>query len=228
MVFKIVSFFLFALFMAVSSLAQNLEEVKIKVYDKNHQLMTHKKVKIYISQTKNGVSSDLFVKESGKESVAFEYERSKMPFLRVKCDDCLTQTFETKDYEDLAAIELEVEEIDEIAFLKNAPDKFFFKEESNEFLPISEYELETLLEVLKSTSINIKIAGHSDEMEDSATNKELSHQRALAVYNYLVQNGIDADRLTVESYGSTQPVVSDVKSNEQRGLNMRVEIMLAN
>ena len=38
---------------------------------------------------------------------------------------------------------------------------------------------------------------------------DLSNRRAKSVVDYLVKNGVDADRLTSEGFGETRPRVSD-------------------
>ena len=51
--------------------------------------------------------------------------------------------------------------------------------------------------------------------------------RALAVYNYLITNGIEADRLRHKSFGSTRPLHKiPEKTEEERNENRRVEIQI--
>jgi outer membrane protein OmpA-like peptidoglycan-associated protein len=38
---------------------------------------------------------------------------------------------------------------------------------------------------------------------------KLSNDRAKSVYNYVVQKGVDASRMTYKGYGETKPVISD-------------------
>jgi outer membrane protein OmpA-like peptidoglycan-associated protein len=51
----------------------------------------------------------------------------------------------------------------------------------------------------------------------------LSNQRAEAVKNYLVTNGVAADRLTSNGFGDTQPV-DDNNTPKGRTNNRRVEV----
>ena len=64
--------------------------------------------------------------------------------------------------------------------------------------------------------------GHTDERGDDAYNLDLSDRRAAAVVKYLVDNGVEAKRLTSQGYGETQPV--DKRQNEAAwAKNRRVE-----
>ncbi len=74
-------------------------------------------------------------------------------------------------------------------------------------------------------SLKIEIRGHTDIVGKEDYNKLLSEQRANAIKNYLVKNGIDENRITVVSYGSTKPVApNDTEVNRQ--LNRRTEFVI--
>ncbi len=71
----------------------------------------------------------------------------------------------------------------------------------------------------------IEIQGHTDERGSDSYNLDLSDRRAAAVRKYLIDAGIDADRLQSQGYGETQPI--DNKSNEQAwAKNRRVEFLI--
>ena len=62
--------------------------------------------------------------------------------------------------------------------------------------------------------------GQQINVGNPASNQTLSEQRAKAVYDYLVNHGIEASRLSYKGYGQTQPV-SDNSSPEGRRQNRR-------
>lgn len=99
-----------------------------------------------------------------------------------------------------------------------------FYTNSPEILPAAKPLLKELLNILKDyPSINIQIQGHvCCQVENE---ERLSYRRALAVYNYLIENGIDQNRLSHTGFGSTMPIYPLPEKNEQERIaNRRVEI----
>ena len=71
----------------------------------------------------------------------------------------------------------------------------------------------------------VEIQGHTDNRGSDSYNLDLSDRRAAAVKDYLVNGGVDADRLTSQGYGETQPI--DPKNNERAwAKNRRVEFLI--
>jgi outer membrane protein OmpA-like peptidoglycan-associated protein len=71
----------------------------------------------------------------------------------------------------------------------------------------------------------VEVGGHTDERGDDAYNLDLSQRRADAVVKYLVDKGIDADRLGAQGYGETMPL--DPAHNEAAWTkNRRVEFKI--
>ncbi len=76
--------------------------------------------------------------------------------------------------------------------------------------PESNVELNKLIEFLMlNPTLKIELGGHTDTRGDAAENMELSTNRAKAVYEYLIANGINADRLSYKGYGETVNIYSD-------------------
>ncbi|MGV3625844.1 MAG: putative Ig domain-containing protein [Archangium sp.] len=55
----------------------------------------------------------------------------------------------------------------------------------------------------------VRVEGHTDDRGGAAANLKLSTARAAAVREYLVKQGVAADRLTSKGFGQTQPVMSN-------------------
>lgn len=70
-----------------------------------------------------------------------------------------------------------------------------------------------------------EIAGHTDNVGSDESNRLLSERRARSVFEYLTQQGIDAERLSYKGYGKTRPVATNA-SEEGRRQNRRVECVL--
>lgn len=70
----------------------------------------------------------------------------------------------------------------------------------------------------------VQVAGHTDSVGTEEYNLGLGQRRADAVRSYLVQLGVDAARMTTQSYGESEPVASN-DTSEGRSQNRRVEIV---
>jgi outer membrane protein OmpA-like peptidoglycan-associated protein len=99
----------------------------------------------------------------------------------------------------------------------------FFETDKYDLLPESKAELGKLIAFLaKNVSMRIEIGGHTDNVGSDSHNITLSQNRAKAVYDYLVTNGISAEKLTYKGYGKTMPISSN-DTPEGRAKNRRTE-----
>lgn len=71
----------------------------------------------------------------------------------------------------------------------------------------------------------VVIEGHTDSVGSEGYNLSLSMDRADAVRNALIEQGIDGDRLTVAAMGETLPASFDA-TEEGRAQNRRVEVII--
>lgn len=105
-------------------------------------------------------------------------------------------------------------------------NNIFFDLEKYQLKTSSYPELERILEMLKDEKLKrIEISGHTDSTGPDAYNQQLSENRAKAVYNYFVANGIDQSRLTAKGFGETKPKLAN-DTRENRELNRRVEFKI--
>lgn len=72
--------------------------------------------------------------------------------------------------------------------------------------------------VVDNPDLQFEISGHTDAVGNDDYNLELSQQRALSVYNYLISHGANATQLTHVGYGSTHPVSSRHSDNRRTEL----------
>jgi outer membrane protein OmpA-like peptidoglycan-associated protein len=101
-------------------------------------------------------------------------------------------------------------------------------------LPESRPILEDLLRALKENpEVAIEIQGHvcctgpnEDGLDLDLGTYDLSVQRARAIYNYLVQNGIDSQRLQYKGLGGRYKIFPYELTEEERSKNRRVEIKI--
>lgn len=120
-----------------------------------------------------------------------------------------------------------VKVLDKITF-----ENIYFFTDSDQFRPESKDDLLKLLKMMRDhPDLYIEIQGH---MNFPATRKatkmqqmynyNLSHKRAKAVYQYLVDNGIDRKRLTYKGMSNFRMVYPIPKTAEQEDMNKRVEV----
>lgn len=79
----------------------------------------------------------------------------------------------------------------------------------------------------ENSKVNVAIHGHTDTAGDAAANMTLSNDRAKAVYDFLIQSGISAGRLSYKGFGQTKPV-ADNNSELGRSKNRRTEFVILN
>ena len=66
------------------------------------------------------------------------------------------------------------------------------------------------------------LEGHTDSTGNANYNQKLSERRANSVKNVLVNQGLEADRITTVGYGETQPVATKA-TKEGRAQNRIVD-----
>jgi len=71
----------------------------------------------------------------------------------------------------------------------------------------------------------VLVEGHTDNTGTDAYNLSLSERRAESVRSFLIQNGINGQRVLARGYGTSYPIAgNDTASGRQ--LNRRVEIVI--
>ena len=84
--------------------------------------------------------------------------------------------------------------------------------------------LQAITAILKEyPSANFSLEGHTDS--DGNANQKLSEDRAAAVKNYLIENGIASSRLASAGYGESKPIDTN-KTKAGKANNRRVEVKL--
>ena len=77
---------------------------------------------------------------------------------------------------------------------------------SFELLPESKLALDTLVQILQmNPTITIELMSHTDYVGSDQYNFDLSQKRAQSVVDYLIEKGINPQRLVAKGYGETWP-----------------------
>ena len=105
-------------------------------------------------------------------------------------------------------------------------DNIQFEPDSDILLPSEKKKLEKIGEILKEFSNDLLITGHCADRGTVASQQKLSEQRAEAVAEFLVNNGIrDQYHVFTQGKGATEPVASNA-TEAGRVKNRRVEITI--
>lgn len=172
------------------------------------------------SSSNEGQASQRRVDVYFEPVVVFNVSDSKLETPVLK--DTIKQTSVKKNIEQLKA----GESVD-LEGLSFEPGKHLILKES---VPV----LQKLLQTLKDNpNLKIEIQGHvcctvngADGMDLDTREMKLSENRAKAIYDYLVNKGIDSGRLTYKGFGRTRPRVDIETTAAEEQANRRVEILI--
>lgn len=94
---------------------------------------------------------------------------------------------------------------------------------------IQEKYLEELRDIVaflqQHPSLQIAVSGHTDSIGNSESNQRLSEERAKAVADYFIQNGINEECVTYTGCGDKVPI-ADNKTAEGRAKNRRITFLI--
>lgn len=106
---------------------------------------------------------------------------------------------------------------------KISMNNIFFEFGKATLRPESYPELNRLSTFFKSSAKMLtEISGHTDNVGSDEVNNKLSQERADVVRNYLLTQGVSAERLTAKGYGKNKPKVAN-DTLENQAINRRVE-----
>ena len=105
-------------------------------------------------------------------------------------------------------------------------NNLFFVTGKSEINKWSFPELQRLIDLMKShKKMEVEIAGHTDNVGSDKVNNALSLERANAVRDYLINNGVEGVRLIAKGYGKSKPLVAN-DTDEGRQKNRRVDFTI--
>ncbi len=103
-----------------------------------------------------------------------------------------------------------------------------FQVDSANLQPSSRKKLDDVAAILKKyPKTRVEISGHTDSTGSSEHNIELSEQRAEAVKGYIVEQGVEPDRIRTRGAGPDEPIDTNANAGG-RANNRRIEFRLLN
>ena len=100
-----------------------------------------------------------------------------------------------------------------------------FKNDSAVLTEASEFSLKKLLEEMRADPLQrIIVEGHTNPTGDGHKDLRLSRDRAQAVRQWLVSEGIDKTRIQITALGNSKPLV-DQSADAEHVQNQRIEIV---
>ena len=104
--------------------------------------------------------------------------------------------------------------------------KVYFDTDRATIKPVSFAMLDEIADVLvKNSTLEVRIEGHTDSRSSLKHNMKLSQMRANSVRQYLVSRGVDPTKMMAVGYGPTRPL-DDNRTAMGRENNRRVEFMI--
>lgn len=81
-------------------------------------------------------------------------------------------------------------------------------------------ELDKIVKVMKENpNMKIELGSHTDTRGNAAENLILSEKRAKSAVNYIISQGINANRITAKGYGESKPILNDAIINKMTSKN---------
>lgn len=135
-------------------------------------------------------------------------------------------------------IEMELESYDDAEdIVVTKDDGYIYIELENIYFDFNKWDikpqaaktLDVLVGLLKKYDrMEIQLGAHTDNRASFEYNLRLSRNRAASTLEYLVENGINRDRLRSKGYGEEQPLVkcADSCTEEEHSINRRCEFLI--
>ncbi len=106
------------------------------------------------------------------------------------------------------------------------PMRFIFaRTDFQERFGLSVNQYAALLKDSRCSKLNVEVGGHADERGSDSYNEDLAERRAARVRDMLLEAGVAKERLSVSSYGESQPLNAG-HDEEAWSTNRRVEIKI--
>lgn len=193
------------------------EKIPNLTFDADVQYLTFKK--IHIAGTDTNATTNQFMVSIG---ITYQFGKDSSPASEVQVEPTSSPTPEP---------EKPNASLEQIEGVQKSGDSLALNISGTNFGPgsaeLSEDAKKRFVEaanvIAQNPNVNVRIEGHSDTSGNAKKNEALSQARAESVKSYLIENGVNSERITAQGFGSSKPV-ADNKTKEGRIQNRRVEI----
>ncbi|MDR2920391.1 MAG: OmpA family protein [Tannerella sp.] len=163
---------------------------------------------------KDGLNVKVPVKPDGSYRV--ELERDISYVMMASAPGYLNQHFELKtdpeERNETYYVDFYLSPIDKPVVVEN----IFYDFDKATLRPESKEALDQIIKVLnENPNVTIELGAHTDRKGSEKYNEGLAQRRAQSVVDYLIESGIDSERLTAKGYGKLVPKVIHKKLAEK-------------
>lgn len=217
---KIVNFYL-----AGTTVTKNPDGSEVILGNTKVRLLDEKDDKL-ISETFTGDNGSFRFQVFGEENYYLVAE--KPDYFTTRTD--FSTVGKTPDLESLTEqvtnVEFETKiALDKIEVLKPIVlENIYYDLDKADIRPDAAVELDKLVQLMKDNpEIEIELASHTDDRAPDDYNLDLSQRRARSAVQYLITQGISANRMTARGYGETQLIIKNAATEDEHQVNRRTE-----
>ena len=103
-------------------------------------------------------------------------------------------------------------------------DNIYYDLDKANIRPDAALVLDSLVQIMNDNpEIYIELGSHTDSRADDDYNMKLSQRRAQSAVSYIINEGIESDRIVAKGYGETQLLIKNAKTEAEHQKNRRTE-----
>eukprot|EP01132_Coremiostelium_polycephalum_P000754 gene754-934_t len=192
--------------------------ITLQVRDAKNNQPTEAQIQIYDPTTGDCLHEEHINDPTGTATVVVPVQKAYQIYILKEGHLFENLTYDATTASKQAPIILHPVEVGQVQILKN----IYFNYDCHTLDSKSYLELNHLVQFLQGhPQLSITLEGHTDHVGSATYNDQLSTKRAQSVFNYLVQAGINSQRLAYQGYGKKHPIAPN-DSPQHRQLNRRV------
>ncbi|HZV70592.1 MAG TPA: OmpA family protein [Saprospiraceae bacterium] len=207
-------------------LSSPMQALEVLVTDAETKLPLHARLEVFEVTGHDTIRNSQWADDHGMITMALD--RNKSYGLIASAEEYLMHSVHLQaDTASRRKMHIELNRISSAIDKTVVLENIFFSTGSAALLPESGAELNKLYQtLLTNPGMNIELRGHTDNVGSDESNMQLSEARAKSVYQYLVDRGINASRLSFKGFGETQPVAGN-ETEDGRRQNRRTEFFVS-